>query len=136
MVTIQLYRRETLLGLGLAVTTCIGLALLPAAWARGAAANLLTLIAAIYVGFALASQGRLPLTKQVIGCAFFVTLALLGMWLNWWFLIVGLALHGGWDYLHQGKAGHGVVPAWYIPFCAIYDWMVALFLALFYGIGQ
>lgn len=125
--------REVLVGLGLAFATCISLVLLPVEWARDAIANLLTLIAAIYVGFSLASQGRLALTKQVAGCLFFVTLALLGLWVNWWFLVAGLALHGGWDFLHHGEYGHGVVPHWYVPFCAVYDWAVALFVAVRYA---
>jgi hypothetical protein len=60
--------REVLvgLGLGLALVTCLILALLPPDMARGAVSNLLTLIAAIYVGFALASQGRLaPLPVRI-----------------------------------------------------------------------
>jgi hypothetical protein len=125
--------REVYIGLGLALVTCLVLALLPPDLARGAVSNLLTLIAAIYVGFALASQGRLPLAKQVAGCAFFVALALLGLWVNWWFLVAGLALHGGWDYLHHGEAGHGVMPRWYVPFCAVYDWALALFVAVFFA---
>jgi hypothetical protein len=125
--------REILAGLGLAAATCIGLALLQGEWARGAAANLLTLIAAIYVGFSLSSQGRLGLPRQLIGCVSFVALALLGLWVNWWFLVAGFALHGGWDYLHHGVHGQGVVPRWYAPFCAVYDCVVALFLALHYA---
>lgn len=125
--------REVLIGLGLAGATCGALALLPAEWARGAAANLLTLIAAIYVGLSLASNGRLALANQVAGCTVFVALALLGLWVNWWFIVAGLALHGGWDWLHLGKYGHGVVPRWYVPFCAVYDWAVALFVAVQYA---
>lgn len=127
--------REALVGSGFALVTCLFLALLPEEWARGAASNLLTLIAAIYVGFAIASKGQLNIPKQVAGCAFFVTLALLGLWLSLWFLVAGLALHGVWDCLHHGEHGHGVVPRWYVPFCAVYDWVVALFIALFFAPG-
>ena len=128
--------RDVLIGTGIAVVTCVVLAFLPEEWARGAVANLLTLIGAIYVGFALASEGKLNIFKQILGCAFFVTLALLGLWISWWFLVAGLALHGVWDYLHHGEHGHGVVPRWYVPFCAFYDWWVALFVALFFAVGS
>ncbi len=124
---------EMLTGIGLAFITCLLLAFLPSELARGATAILLTVIAAIYVGFALASKGRLSILKQVAGCIFFVTLALLGLWINWWFLVVGLALHGVWDYLHHGERGKDTVPQWYIAFCAFYDWAVAVFVALFFA---
>ena len=127
--------REALIGLFLALITCLFLALLPIEWARGATANLLTLIGSIYVGFALASKGELGIIKQVAGCVFFVALALLGLWVSWWFLVVGLALHGVWDFLHHGDNGKGVVPQWFVPFCAVYDWAVALFIALFFIAG-
>jgi hypothetical protein len=128
--------REALAGTALAVATCVLLALLPLEWARGAVSNLLTLIGAIYVGFALTSKGRLNVFKQIAGCVFFVAFALLGLWMSWWFLVAGLALHGVWDYLHRGKHGHGVVPKWYVPFCALYDWVVAIFVAVFFAIGS
>lgn len=127
--------RSIAIGLLLAAVTAIFLALLPDDWARGAAANLLTLIAAIYVGFALASHGRLNLIRQVAGCAGFVALALAGLWFSWWFIVAGLALHGLWDYLHHGDHGHGVVPRWYVPFCAWYDWAVAAFVAVRYALA-
>ena len=124
--------REILLGLGLACLTALFLAALPEAWARGAVSNLLTLIAAIYVGFSLASQGRLRPAKQVLGCGFLVALALIGLWLSWWFLVVGLALHGGWDFWHHGERGRGVVPGWYVSFCAVYDWALSVFVTLYF----
>ena len=126
--------RETIIGFSLAAATCIVLALLPVEWARDVTAILLTLIASIYIGFSVGSNGQLPLFSQVIGCVFFVALALLGLWVSWWFLAAGLALHGVWDYLHHGKHGRGVVPKWYVPLCAVYDLTVALFVAARFAI--
>jgi hypothetical protein len=125
--------REPLIGFGLAVATCIVLSMLSAELSRDVTAILLTLIASIYIGFSLASNGQLPLIKQIIDCAFFITLALLGMWLSWWFLVAGLGLHGVWDYLHHGKYGQGIIPRWYATFCLVYDWVVALFIAIMYA---
>ena len=42
------------------------------------------------------------------GCILFIVLALLGMWVNWWFLVAGLVLHGVWDYFHNGERGQGL----------------------------
>ena len=126
--------REVLIGLILAVATCVVLVFLPVEWARDFTAILLTLIAAIYIGFSIGSNGRLPLFKQIFGCTFFIAMALLGLWASWWFLAIGLALHGFWDYLHHGKHGRGIVPKWYVPLCAVYDLTVALFVTAHYAI--
>jgi hypothetical protein len=107
---------QIMMGLGLAAATCAGLLCLPMPRARDAAAILLAVIAAIYIGLALGSQGRLPLRRQVFGGVCFIGLALLGLWIDWWFLVFGLMLHGAWDYLHHGRRGRGVVPPWYVPF--------------------
>ena len=126
---------EISIGLILALVTCIFIWLLPNEWARGAVSNLLTLISSIYVGFALVSGSKSEILKQVIGCAFFVALSLLGLWLNWWFLVVGLFLHGFWDFLHHKPNGGKVAPQWYIPFCAFYDWGVAIFVGYYYALA-
>lgn len=128
--------REALIGLGLAGTSCLALTILPPDRARGVAASLLTLIAAIYIGLALGSQGTLSLSRQIMAATVIIALALAGLWFNWWFIVAGLALHGVWDSLHHGARGHGVVPAWYVPFCAVYDVAVALFMALYFALGQ
>ena len=124
--------RDYLLGLALAGITCAALWPLPAEQARGAVAILLTLIAAGYIGVALAAHGQLSLRRQVAGCAVFVALALAGLWMDptsaWVALAAGLVLHGVWDFLHHGEHGHAVVPAWYVPACAAYDWLVAAFV--------
>ncbi|WP_111748558.1 DUF6010 family protein [Salinisphaera orenii] len=104
--------KEALVGIGVGVITCSVLLALPIELARDAAANLLTLIASIYVGFGLASNNTLGTLRQVAGCTFFVALALLGLWVNWWFLVIGLLLHGVWDYLHHGEKNQDVVPRW------------------------
>lgn len=125
--------REILIGIVLAVATSLGLMLLSEEMARGAVSNLLTLIATIYIGFALASHGKLSVRKQVFACCVFVVLALLGLWYSWWFSVAGLVLHGGWDFLYHRERGHGVVPIWYAPFCAVYDLSVALFVAFWFA---
>lgn len=125
-------KTEILIGLVLALATCLVLWFLPTDWARGAVSNLLTLIASIYVGFALVSGSKAEIIKQIAGCSFFVVLSLLGLWINWWFLVVGLFLHGFWDFLHHEPEGDAVVPQWYIPFCAVYDWIIAIFVVYVY----
>lgn len=92
-------------------------------------AALLTLIASVYIGFAL--QGGQPheVRLEVATAAAFVALALIGLWLSPWFIVFGLALHGFWDFLHHSVI-HTPIPRWYIPLCMIYDVSVAGFLSL------
>jgi hypothetical protein len=120
--------------IALAAATCLALAFLSEGLARGAVAILLALIAAIYVGFALAAEEPKVILRQAIGCAGFVALALFGLWFNWWFLVLGLVLHGFWDALHHGERGGNVAPLWYPPVCAVYDWLVAIFVALRFAV--
>ena len=76
------------------------------------------------------------LIQKIAECALLLAMALLGLWVNWWFLMVGLVLHGGWDFLHHDKSGQTqrVVPRWYVPFCALYDATLAVFVALYLAI--
>ncbi len=124
--------RAVLAGLGLAAVTGAVLVLLPASFVRGAVSNLLTLIAAIYVGFSISSRGELSLARQSLGAGVFFVLALFGLWFDWWWLAVGLVAHGGWDLAHHPRRGHRGVPAWYVPFCAAYDWAVAAVVVAYY----
>jgi len=87
-------KREITVGITLAGVTAALLLALPEPMAKGAVAILLSVIAAIYIGFSLASKGELPVIKQVAGAIGFILLAFLGLWFSWWFLVAGLALHG------------------------------------------
>jgi hypothetical protein len=98
-----------------------------------AAALILTLVYGIYVGFAL-TRGDLGALAIEIG---FVLVGLvligLGLWRSPGWLAVGFALHGGWDLLHHRDRhvlGVRGVPVWYVPACAVYDWIVAAGVAV------
>ncbi|HKJ71275.1 MAG TPA: hypothetical protein VKA55_05945 [Gammaproteobacteria bacterium] len=124
--------RGPALGAVLAAATAAPLALLPPVAARAAAANLLTLIAAVYVGMAMAGASRRFLVIQITGAAGFFLLAVLGLWLDGWWIVAGLVLHGLWDLPHHQHPA-GVVPAGYPGLCAVYDWVLVLFLAALFG---
>lgn len=82
------------------------------------------IIGAIYVGFALA-DGRGKIVRLEIGVATLFALAGFGAIMWWpWIAVIALAAHGLWDYAHD----HGIetkMPRWYIPFCAVFDWVFA-----------
>lgn len=121
--------RSYLLGLGLALMTCLLLWPLDPGTARGVVSHLVTLIGSVYVGFALAAPERMSVARQVTGCAGFFGLALAGLWLSAWYLVAALVLHGLWDLAHHREHEHGTMPRWYVPACASYDWVVAAFVA-------
>jgi Family of unknown function (DUF6010) len=85
----------------------------------------LAVIAAIYVGFAF-SDGRIAfiLIELLVGTGF-VVLALLGLWMAPAFVAAGLVLHAFWDLAHRPRLVATKLPAWYPPFCAAFDFVVA-----------
>jgi hypothetical protein len=89
------------------------------------AALTLALIAGVYLGFAFV-DGRLWVitTELVVALAF--TGAALAAAMSWpaWIAVV-LAAHGLWDWAHHRERVPTRMPRWYVPFCAIYDWVYA-----------
>jgi len=125
-----LYRAIAVGVVGGALTAWIGWSsLIPDAVAFHTVA--LTLIAAIYLGFAF-QDGRVSIVILEMSVATgFVVLALLGLWLAPAFLAVGLILHAGWDLAHRPRGVKTQLPGWYPPFCAAFDFVFAgIFLLL------
>lgn len=92
---------------------------------------LLVLIGSVYFGFALMSKETKTILLEVSVASVFVSMAVLGLWLSPWIIIAGLFLHGIWDVIHhRSNSILARVPKWYIPFCATYDWAMALYLVL------
>ena len=112
-------------GSGLAVLSLPLHLLLPAPTSVLLAALTLAFIAGVYLGFAFI-DGRLWVitTELVIALAF--TAAALAAALSWpaW-VAVGIAAHGLWDWAHHRERVPTRMPRWYVPFCAIYDWVYA-----------
>lgn len=126
----MLYRAIAVGVVGGALTAWIGWSsLIPDAVAFHTVA--LTLIAAIYLGFAF-QDGRVSIVILEMSVATgFVVLALLGLWLAPAFLAVGLILHAGWDLAHRPRGVKTQLPGWYPPFCAAFDFVFAgIFLLL------
>ena len=85
----------------------------------------LALIAGVYLGFAF-SDGRLSvmLTELFVALAF--TAAALAGAMSWpvW-IAVALGAHGLWDWAHHRERVPTHMPRWYVPFCAVFDWVYA-----------
>jgi hypothetical protein len=97
-------------------------------------ALLLVPIAAMYLAF-VAYFGDYPtLRAEACAVAVFTVLGLLGLRFPF-LLVLGYALHGGWDlaheiWVHLGAGASGAQPLTDIPlaygvFCAAYDWYMA-----------
>jgi hypothetical protein len=89
----------------------------------------LTLIAAVYVGFAVA-DGRPTVIAVEAGIAgVFVVVAAAGVTGPAWLLVAGLTGHGFKD-LWQHRRQYVANTRWWPPFCAAVDWLVAAVLVL------
>jgi hypothetical protein len=87
----------------------------------------LTLIAAVYIGFAVADGRRAVIAVEAAVAAVFVVVAAAGVTGPAWLLVAGLAGHGFkdlWQHRHQYVAN----TRWWPPFCLVVDWVVATIL--------
>ena len=89
----------------------------------------LTLIAAIYIGFAVA-DGRTRIIAVETGvAAAFVVVAAAAVTGSAWLLVAGLAGHGLKD-LWQHRTGFVANTRWWPPFCATVDFVAATIIAI------
>jgi hypothetical protein len=87
----------------------------------------LVLIAAIYVGFAVA-DGRPRVIAVESSVAFaFVVVAAAAVTGSAWLLVAGLAGHGLKD-LWQHRTQYVANTRWWPPFCMVVDWVVAVII--------
>jgi hypothetical protein len=94
----------------------------------------LTLIAAVYIGFAVADGRGTVIAVESTVAGIFVVLAAAAVTGPEWLLVVGLFGHGVkdlWQHRHQYVAN----TRWWPPFCLVVDWVVAAFLAVFVVAG-
>lgn len=92
------------------------------------AAVVLVLVAGIYVGFALQDGRTKSLAIEGSIALGFVAAALAGLWVSAWIIPVAYVVHGLWDVAHHRHVTTAM-PAWYVPFCAVFDWVFAAGLA-------
>jgi hypothetical protein len=94
----------------------------------------LTLIAAVYIGFAVADGRGTVIAVESTVAGIFVVLAAAAVTGPEWLLVVGLFGHGVkdlWQHRHQYVAN----TRWWPPFCLVVDWVVAAFIAVFVVAG-
>jgi hypothetical protein len=89
----------------------------------------LPLIAAVYIGFAVADGRRKVIVVETVVAAAFVVTAAAGVTGPAWLVVVGLAAHGvkdAWQHRTQFVAH----TRWWPPFCAAVDWVAASILLI------
>ena len=94
----------------------------------------LTLIAAVYVGFAVADGRRTVIAVESAVAAVFVIVAAAGVTGPAWLLVAGLTGHGFKD-LWQHRSHYVANTRWWPPFCLVVDWVVAAILLLLIAVG-
>ena len=90
----------------------------------------LIVIASYYVLFAAMGASIAALAAEAIPVAAFVAVAIVGFKRNPWLLVMGLAAHGLFDFLHPMLIQNPGVPVWWPGFCLAYDFAAAASLAL------
>jgi hypothetical protein len=89
----------------------------------------LTLIAAVYIGFAVADGRPAVLAVEIAVAGVFVVLAAMGVTGSAWLLMLGFTGHGLKD-LWQERHHYVANTRWWPPFCLVVDWVVAAILVV------
>ena len=89
----------------------------------------LVLIAAVYIGFAVADGRPKVIAVECTIAGAFVLLAAAGVTGPAWLLVLGYAGHGLKDFW-QERSHYVAGTRWWPPFCAAVDWLVAVVLAI------
>jgi hypothetical protein len=82
-----------------------------------------------YVLFALIGGSTQVLIVESAVAIGFVGLALVGFRFTLWLVVVALAAHGVFDWVHPHVYANRGVPAWWPSFCIAYDVVAAAYLA-------
>ena len=95
----------------------------------------LALIAAIYIGFAVADGRPTVVAVECTVAGAFVVLAAAGVTGSAWLLVLGLVAHGFKD-LWQHRTHYVANTRWWPPFCLAVDWLAAAIIAVVIATGH
>ena len=94
----------------------------------------LAVIAAVYIGFAVADGRPRVIVVETVVAAAFVVVAAAGVTGPAWLLAAGLAGHGFKD-LWQHRHHYVANTRWWPPFCLVVDWVAAAILVVLLAVG-
>ena len=89
----------------------------------------ISLIAAVYIGFAVADGRPKIIAVETCVAGVFVVLAAVGITETAWILVIAYFAHGAKD-LWQHRTHFVAGTRWWPPFCAAVDFLVAAILAI------
>lgn len=101
----------------------------------------LVIAAGAYFGFAttgreLVGTNQIWILVELIQAVVFGAIGLLGLRGSPYWLAAGWALHPFWDVvLHYMGPGHAFTPWTYAIACVSFDWIVAIYIVIAYGLG-
>jgi hypothetical protein len=121
---------EYLFGIGIAAFVAVLASLVGFDKDRAFYPVVLIVIASYYILFAAMGASVPALYAESIPMAAFAALAILGFQRSPWFLVIGLAAHGVYDFAHPLVIKNPAVPIWWPGFCLGYDLVAAAYLAL------
>ena len=100
----------------------------------------LVIAAGAYFGFAtvgrdLVASNQVWILVELAQAAVFGALGLLGLRGSPYWIAAGWALHPVWDFVvHYIGPGHSFTPWTYAIACISFDWLVALYIVIAYGV--
>jgi hypothetical protein len=94
----------------------------------------IALIAAVYIGFAVADGRPRVIAVETAVAAVFVVVAAAGVTGPAWLLVVGFVGHGVKD-LWQHRRQFVANTRWWPPFCLVVDWVAAAILVVLITVG-
>jgi hypothetical protein len=94
----------------------------------------LVLIAAVYIGFAVADGRRNVIAVEISVATVFVLARAVAVTGSLWVAVAGLIGHGAKD-LWQHRTGFVNNTRWWPPFCATVDWVAAAIVAIAIAAG-
>ena len=108
---------------------------------RSVLAIFLFIAAGAYFGFAtmgrdVVGSDQIWILIELAQAIIFGVLALLGLRGSPYWLAAGWALHPFWDVLlHYLGPGHAFTPWTYAIACVSFDWLIAIYIVIAYGLG-
>ncbi|MGV3487313.1 MAG: DUF6010 family protein [Tuberibacillus sp.] len=88
--------------------------------------------ACVYLGSALSDSRIKWISIEFLMSIVFFTLAFLGFVSSPLWVVLGFLLHGTWDLLHHPRVIKTKVVRWFPPLCAVFDFVVAVYLFIFF----
>ena len=86
-------------------------------------------VASYYALFAAMAASRDALLLESLAAAVFIAVAAIGFRWSLWIVVVALAGHGMFDFIHAAVISNPGVPDWWPQFCFAYDVTAAVYLA-------